>query len=238
LGFTNGLRVISLACLVTLAGLSIQPASAQAADPAPSPAPTAAPAAAPSTAPTAAPTVDPSSTPTSTTTPTPAPTVDPALATTPAVDPAVAVPALASLTTPTTPTAATTASVTKPSVGARIARIALAQRGKRYVRGTMGPRTFDCSGLVRYAYTRAGVSRRLGGGHSARGMLFWARTHHLASRSNPRVGDVVIYGGGSHAGIYIGNGLVISALNPRQGIRVTRLHGLGQRFTAFIHTHL
>ena len=46
----------------------------------------------------------------------------------------------------------------------------------------------------------------------------------------------MIYGNGSHAAIYIGNGLVISALNPRQGIRITRLHALTARFTTFIHT--
>ena len=102
----------------------------------------------------------------------------------------------------------------------------------------MGPRAFDCSGLVRYVYRLAGVSRRLGGGHSARGMLHWARSHGLASRSHPQVGDVVIYGGGTHAAIYIGQGLVISALNPRQGIRVTGLRALRAPFTTFIHTQL
>jgi cell wall-associated NlpC family hydrolase len=117
-------------------------------------------------------------------------------------------------------------------------RIARAQRGDRYVRGATGPRAFDCSGLVRFAYRRAGVSARLGGGHSAAAMLRWARRHGLTSRHHPRIGDVVIYGGGTHAAIYIGHGRVISALNPRQGIRVTRLHALSARFTAFIHTRV
>jgi cell wall-associated NlpC family hydrolase len=49
------------------------------------------------------------------------------------------------------------------------------------------------------------------------------------------VGDIVVYGGGSHVGIYIGRGLVVSALNGRQGIRITRLHALRTPFTAFIH---
>ena len=46
----------------------------------------------------------------------------------------------------------------------------------------------------------------------------------------------MIYGNGSHAAIYIGKGRVISALNPRQGIRITRLHALRAPFTTFIHT--
>ena len=122
------------------------------------------------------------------------------------------------------------------SAAARVVRIALAQRHDRYVRGATGPGAFDCSGLVRFAYRRARVSRDLGGGHSARAMLAWGRRHHLTSRHHPRIGDVVIYGNGSHAAIYIGNGRVISALNPREGIRVTRLHALGAPFTTFIHT--
>jgi cell wall-associated NlpC family hydrolase len=69
-------------------------------------------------------------------------------------------------------------------------------------------------------------------------MYLWARLHHLTSRTNPRVGDVVIYGGGTHAAIYIGRGLVISALNPRKGIRITRLRALTSPFTAYIHTRI
>ncbi len=120
----------------------------------------------------------------------------------------------------------------------KIVRVAKAQRGDRYVRGAAGPRAFDCSGLVRYAYRKAHVSKRLGGGHSARSMLHWARRHHLTSRHHPQIGDVVVYGNGSHAAIYVGHGRVISALNPRQGIRITRLHALRARFTTFIHTRI
>ena len=191
MGFNNGLRAMSLACLVTLAGVSALPASVAAADPSATPAPTA----------------DPSTT--------PAPTAATATAT------VTAAPVVA-----------------KPNYGARVVRIALAQRGKRYVRGAAGPRAFDCSGLVLYSYRHAGVTSHLGGGHSARGMLYWGRIHGRTSRSNPRVGDVVIYGNGSHAGIYIGNGRVISALNTRLGIRVTRLHALTVSFTTFIHTKI
>ena len=192
MGFNNGLRAMSLACLVTLAGVSALPASVAAADP------------------SATPTADSSATPTPT--PTPAP----------AVTSSVAAPSV----------------VAKPNYGARVVRIALAQRGKRYVRGAAGPRAFDCSGLVLDSYRHAGVSGHLGGGHSARGMLYWGRIHGRTSRSNPRVGDVVIYGNGSHAGIYIGNGRVISALNTRLGIRVTGLHALTVPFTTFIHTKI
>ena len=130
------------------------------------------------------------------------------------------------------------ASTTISTASVRVVRIAEQQRGKRYAYGAAGPSAFDCSGLVLYTYREAGVASRLGGGHSAYSMLAWGRAHHLVSRSNPQVGDVVIYGNGAHAAIYIGQGRVISALNPQQGIRVTGLHALNSAVTGYIHTHL
>ena len=123
-------------------------------------------------------------------------------------------------------------------VRSRVVSIALAQRGDRYVSGGVGPNSFDCSGLVRYAYAQAGVSGKLGGGHSASAMLAWGRANGLTSRSGGRPGDVAIYGNGSHAAIYLGNGKIVSALNPSQGIRVTGLNALGASFTTFIHTRI
>lgn len=142
-------------------------------------------------------------------------------------------PSIAAASTPTP-----TSSVSAATAAVRVVRIAEQQRGKRYVYGASGPSAFDCSGLVRYAYTKAGVSSHLGGGHSGYAMLAWGRAHHLVSKTDPQVGDVVIYGNGSHAAIYIGHGLVISALNPSQGIRITALHALHKPLTGFIHTHL
>jgi cell wall-associated NlpC family hydrolase len=106
------------------------------------------------------------------------------------------------------------------------------------VSGAVGPNAFDCSGLVRYVYNHAGVGKNLGGGHSARMMYLWGRRHHLNSPRHPRIGDVAVWGRGSHVGIYIGNGRVISALNPRLDIRITRVHALSDAFTTFIHTRL
>jgi len=220
LGFRNhGLRAIAIATLVAIASISVHTAPVAATDP--SPAPTTSPTAAPATAAPAA--ADPTTAAPATAVPTTSPTNSPAAA-------------------PVAAQSAATSSVARPAVkvseGAHVVRIAMAQRGKRYARGATGPRAFDCSGLVRYSYRIAGVSRRIGGGHAARGMYRWARMHGLTSRSNPQIGDIVIYGNGTHAAIYIGHGRVVSALNRRQGIRVTALHALGAPFTTFIHTHI
>jgi hypothetical protein len=147
--------------------------------------------------------------------------------------------AATSIATAAAPSAAAGSPSTSAStIAARVVLIAEAQRGKRYVYGASGPSAFDCSGLVLYAYRRAGVANRIGGAHSGYAMLAWARAHHRFSRSSPQVGDVVIYGRGAHVGIYIGHGKVISALNPRQGIRITGLHALHNPVTGYIHTHL
>ncbi len=147
--------------------------------------------------------------------------------------------AAASFATVAAPSAAASGPSTSATTAAtRVVLIAEAQRGKRYVFGAAGPSAFDCSGLVAYAYRRAGVASRIGGGHSGYGLLAWARAHHRFSRTNPQVGDVVIYGGGAHVGIYIGHGEVISALNPSQGIRITGLHALRNSVTGYVHTQL
>ena len=66
---------------------------------------------------------------------------------------------------------------------------------------------WDCSGMVRYAYKRLGVTLP----HSAN------KQGHAGTRvSKPRVGDIVVfaYKGSTsfyHSAIYLGNGLIINA---------------------------
>jgi cell wall-associated NlpC family hydrolase len=115
----------------------------------------------------------------------------------------------------------------------QIVKIAKAQLGDPWRYGAVGPRSFDCSGLVRYAYRKAGMGNRIHG-RSARAIYRWYRAHGLASRSNPKVGDLVIWGRGSHIGIYIGHGKAISTL--RRGVKIHRVHAVTAPFTAYLHT--
>jgi cell wall-associated NlpC family hydrolase len=118
----------------------------------------------------------------------------------------------------------------------QLIRIAMHHRGAHYRYGAEGPRAFDCSGLVIYAFRHAGDGRAVANGHlrSARALYHWYRSRHLASRSNPRPGDLVVWGGGTHIGIYIGHGKAISALT--NGVRVHGVHAVTARFTAYLHT--
>jgi cell wall-associated NlpC family hydrolase len=131
---------------------------------------------------------------------------------------------------PTTPAAASTT-----TEAAQIVRIARAQVGDPYRYGTAGPYTFDCSGLVLYSYRRAGDSNVLAyAGRSARSIYYYFRARGKASRTNPRIGDIVVWGGGTHVGIYIGNGRAVSALTS--GVRVHGVFAVTARFTAYLHT--
>ncbi len=117
-------------------------------------------------------------------------------------------------------------------------RLAMAQRGKPYRFGAAGLWAFDCSGLVRYVYWRAGVSAAIGGGHNARAMYLWGRARGLTSRTRPLLGDLVVFGNGAHIGIYVGNGRVVSALNPWRGVVLTPVSAIRPLFTTYIHTRL
>lgn len=108
--------------------------------------------------------------------------------------------------------------------------------GAPYAYGGTGP-SFDCSGLVYRVFKETGQLKLIGGRRrTAAGYLRWFQARDLVSRHVGRPGDLAIYNGGTHIGIYIGNKMVISAI-----VRGVRKHGLRRMtipFTAFLHTGL
>jgi cell wall-associated NlpC family hydrolase len=130
----------------------------------------------------------------------------------------------------TTPARAT---VTKAALVIAIAKTKL---GRPWVYGAAGPSMFDCSGLVIYAFRMAGIARIVGSSHEVSAFALYARFKSLglASQANGRPGDLVIWGGGAHVGIYLGNGMAISALVT--GVRIHGIRALTTPFTAFLHT--
>jgi cell wall-associated NlpC family hydrolase len=90
------------------------------------------------------------------------------------------------------------------------ARAALGKQGSAYVWGGDGPITFDCSGLVKWAFEQAGMS---GLPHSAQEQ---ARMGRSVSQSQLQPGDLIaLYSPISHIGIYVGNGFYVNA--PQSG---------------------
>ncbi|MUU71053.1 glycoside hydrolase [Pseudarthrobacter sp. GA104] len=147
--------------------------------------------------------------------PAPAPAPAPPAAPAPAPAPAPAVPAPAPAPAPSlgggTYEAAISAALGK--VGAPY----------YYQWGGTGPYGFDCSGLVQAAFAAAGKNLP----RTAAQQYASASTHVPLSQA--RRGDLLVWGSPSnfyHVAIYLGNGQVVHALNPQEGIGVTQLSAM------------
>ena len=113
------------------------------------------------------------------------------------------------------PNAVTT--VAPPSHYGGVVGVAMAQLGKPYVWGTAGPDTFDCSGLVVYAYAAMGVSLP----HST--YALW-NDGVYASRDQLQPGDLVFFDGLGHVGLYIGGGQFIHAPHTGTVVQIANLN--------------
>ncbi|MBM7460462.1 C40 family peptidase [Rhodococcus coprophilus] len=123
---------------------------------------------------------------------------------------------------PQQPSAAPTpAAYTAPftSVGQRAADAAQSKIGAPYVYGAAGPNSFDCSGLVQWAYQQAGVN-------VPRTSYDQAVAGQAVSISDLQPGDVVSFYGGSHTGIYIGGGNIVHASTSSQPVKVAPLDSM------------
>ena len=103
---------------------------------------------------------------------------------------------------------------------AKAVMYALSQVGDRYVAAAAGPNSFDCSGLTMKAWRQAGVS-----------LPHYSRSQYSVTRRVPlsqaQAGDLVFYfkRGTHHVGLYIGNGKMVHAANPRSGVVVSNILG-------------
>ena len=87
-----------------------------------------------------------------------------------------------------------------------------------YVLSGSTPNGWDCSGMVMWMYSKLGIELP----HSAAAQMYVGRrTNH------PSPGDIVIWGGGYHSGIYLGKGKAVSALNYAFDTRITKVGFLG-----------
>lgn len=101
------------------------------------------------------------------------------------------------------------------STGSAIADYALSLVGCPYVYGGTSPAGFDCSGFTQYVYAHFGISLP----HSSGGQ---AACGTVVSVADAQPGDLVTYSG--HAAIYIGNGMIVNALNPSSGVCVCSMY--------------
>lgn len=101
------------------------------------------------------------------------------------------------------------------SAAQAIVNAAYSQLGVPYVYGGSTPgAALDCSGLVQYCHSVAGISLpRTSQAQGGCGVAV----------SNPQPGDIVCYG--THVGIYIGNGQMIHAPKPGDVVKIASVYG-------------
>ncbi len=109
-------------------------------------------------------------------------------------------------TTPPAPAAPVSAGA------ASAASIAQNYIGCSYVYGGSSPSGFDCSGFTSYVYAQAGISL-------SRTSYSQASQGTAVSKSELQAGDLIVFKGSGHVGIYVGNGQFVHAANPKEGVR-------------------
>ncbi|WP_307627758.1 C40 family peptidase [Nocardia vaccinii] len=87
--------------------------------------------------------------------------------------------------------------------------------GSDYVWGASGPQSFDCSGLVQWAYKQAGVNL-------PRTSFEQSHVGKPVAYQDLQPGDLVIQEGGGHVAMYAGDGKILQA--PQSGETVSYAH--------------
>ena len=136
---------------------------------------------------------------------TPVATAQPVVATTPV--------AAAPATAQNLPAGSSAMAAPDRDVGSIVVNAALTRVGAPYVWGDAGPDSFDCSGLVVWAFHQAGITVP----HSSEALATGGQPVAL---DQMQPGDVIsFFPDASHVGIYVGDGRVIHA--SFEGLPVT-----------------
>lgn len=93
----------------------------------------------------------------------------------------------------------------------------LAQQGKRYVFGSAGPNSFDCSGLVMQAFAKVGIQLP----HYTGTMVGYGKK---VSKTDLRRGDILFPTAG-HVVLYLGNGMQVGASSSKGKVVVQKVYG-------------
>lgn len=96
----------------------------------------------------------------------------------------------------------------------KVVAFVYAQLGKPYVFGASGPNSYDCSGLTSAAWASVGISIPRTSEEQ------WAGLPHVPT-SDMQPGDILVFNGAGHVGIYVGGGMMIDA--PHTGLDVQKV---------------
>ncbi|MEP7158017.1 MAG: NlpC/P60 family protein [Chloroflexota bacterium] len=128
------------------------------------------------------------------------------------------------------------------SEAGRVIAIAMGELRDPFRMGAVGPREFDCSGFVFYVYKQAGLLDRIGNkrrGATAYRNWFAARDwRSKGDITKAQPGDILIWGGGHHAGIYMGDNWAVSALINPWGVSIHRPLKIKMALTDVLHVQI
>ncbi|QFY08242.1 glycoside hydrolase [Nonomuraea phyllanthi] len=97
--------------------------------------------------------------------------------------------------------------------------VAKHQIGDPYRYGATGPGSFDCSGLVQFAWRKAGVKIPRVASSQFAGVKKKISWRHL------KPGDLMFFNGLGHVGMYVGKGKMIHSPRTGERVRIDRLSG-------------
>lgn len=99
--------------------------------------------------------------------------------------------------------------------GNDLVSIAYSLVGAPYIAGSNGPYGFDCSGFVQYVYAQMGIN-------VSRSSSTQLHDGVEVSYENAQPGDILSWGyangSATHSALYVGNGQMVHATNPQQGV--------------------
>jgi peptidoglycan DL-endopeptidase CwlO len=137
-----------------------------------------------------------------------------------AADPAAPVAAAVTPIAKVAPSAAPPALSPAAAARSSAVELALSKIGAPYRYGAEGPNAFDCSGLVSWAFKKAGVSLP----RTSRAM---SKVGEPVSRDELRRGDLVFfYKPVRHVGIYVGDGEIVHASNRESPVKVSDMENM------------
>jgi peptidoglycan DL-endopeptidase CwlO len=102
------------------------------------------------------------------------------------------------------------------SLGAQALRAALTRIGDPYVWAAAGPDSFDCSGLVMWAYEQVGIQLLHFTGDQ------WNEGEHIP-RSEIEPGDLLFFFSLDHVGLYVGGNLFLDAPTQGQDVQIQQI---------------
>lgn len=109
------------------------------------------------------------------------------------------------------------------SSGSAVVSLASRYLGTPYRFGGHRPGGFDCSGLVQYVYGQLGKKLPRTAAEQA------AAVRHIP-RSQARPGDLVLFAGGGHIAIYVGNGMMLDAPHTGSVVQIRKIYSANVSF--------